>query len=1085
MRKNKLISIILTVVMTMSMLLSINTKADAVGGGSPQVTINGKTYDATLSNPRTVNGKTTYDVYVKVPDCNTNGNLDFTSTDKESDQIQGETSNYPNSKDISLSYNGQTYNGTLNKKVDVADTSSQTIKTTDSKYISGGYNGTAYKYVSPEPKKFTIEDYLYNEAFVDSSGNLKQGYQNASILAKFNAVDYTNNKLNIGRAIAMSSDGKILNKSIDGEDGADDAFLVSTDGFYAISSSTMRSGSQTPDSIIPCAKDTFVMLDQAAFQPGTFPAIEEWEWRTDRRNVTNHAVKVGNTWFTVSPDTTLSDVKVSTTHDAMIASYYDVAIDVYLSNGSPDDAKEELARLPSTITRTMHAFSRNSMSYYLNDDRNNPFQPASGSPMDKSDFDIEQSKIQQSNPNFSSFLSDTGDALGSVNFQRPSAGAAKILWLDKKSASANDPNAVVDAKPGYYVRILGQYHYGACNITHTLIGNVAINHYVGAIHYAGTVTCHGSTPDPTPTPTTGDYTLKVHYIDEDNHDNEISSTSKGYKSSEVSTDDTLQMMGSKAVGVWYLPTSAPGGYTLDTDKFPDPTRGYHIAWNVGISFVGNGRSTTNAADLKVYCKKDSTHVDPTPNPPAEETGTVIKRYFLDGEEQTKDEEKEDNVSVGTHSYNVDKQYPRHICSNPTVTVDVTADSVTYCDFNFGFQNHPPTVTLQGPSTVVMGDDFSVNASGVDPDGDSLTYDWNTPSDFKGLPSGYTASGYCDSTGDKTFSVTVTDPYGASGSDSKVVKVVPPIPNVVINKSGTEKENRKVTLNAEKYSSSGSKGRYPLDWSKAKWQFFDGSGNELTVDDNSTSSTIVKSLNSVTGSKNMDLIFKKAGKYTAKCTLYNTAGYSNSFSVDLNIVPDLIPTAEYYFPDGNNILRDPKDLSPNGLAQASHRLADSSKSSDDNIGKRMWLACFDSDNDGSYDTITNNEDGTKKAVPEKERWYVFDLDYNGDSDTRYKVQVPDSTPLNGKLVTIGSDGHKYAYINDSLNPHWRYVGSYDDAKKLDINKINCGNLTNVTFKSTSVGNFDFEEVVQESFGQDTITQLITNNDIKQANTFNEK
>ena len=33
-----------------------------------------------------------------------------------------------------------------------------------------------------------------------------------------------------------------------------------------------------------------------------------------------------------------------------------------------------------------------------------------------------------------------------------------------------------------------------------------------------------------------------------------------------------------------------------------------------------------------------------------------------------------------------------------------------------------------------------------------------------------------------------------------------------------------------------KGRYPLDWSKAKWQFFDGSGNELTVDSNATSST---------------------------------------------------------------------------------------------------------------------------------------------------------------------------------------------------------------------------------------------------------
>jgi len=1073
MKSNKLISIILTVVMAASMLPSINTKADAGGGGSPQVIINNKTYDATLSNPRTANGNTTYDVYVKVPDCNMNRNLDFTSIDKESDQIQSKTSNYPNSKEISLLYNGQTYNGTLNKQVDVADSNSKSIN----KYSDTGYDGTAYKYVSQDQKTLTIKDYLYNKDMVDSSGNLLPQYQNASVSASFNAVKGGN--LDIGRAIVKSSgtDESISMYAIDGVNGNNDAFLASTDGTYSISSSTMRNNSrQTPDSIEPCSKDTFIMLNQSAFQQYAFPNIEAWQWRTDGREDINHASKIGNTWFTVSPDTTLSDVKVKTTNDPIYASYFDVSTDIYLSNGSMDNAKAALSKLPATIIRDMHAFSRDSVSYYIG---GNPFKPVSGSPMDAADFQIEQDKLSTYNYQLYKLLGDTD--LGSVNFSKSNG---EILWLDKSaSASSDSQNGVVSYQSGYYLRILGQYHYGACNITHKIYGNIAINHYVGAIHYAGTVTC-GSTPTPTPTPTTGDYKLNISYVDEDTNQTIADQYTQNCEKSKGYEDRDLTAGANSVKWTYYLPTKAPSGYTLDTSKYKDPAQGYRIMFNMGFDLGLNGDGAGKTADLKVYCKSGGP-VNPTPDPtptPTIGSGTVIKRYFLDGVEQTADEKTITDVVTGKHTYSVDRSYLKYTCTNPTVDVEVTADSTTYCDFNFGFVNHPPTVELQAPSTVVMGDDFDVNASGVDPDGDSLTYDWTTPEDFKGSTNNYTASGYFDNTGDKTFSVTVTDPYGASGSDSKVVKVVPPIPNVVIDKSGTEKENRKVTLNAEKYSSSGSKSRYPLDWSKAKWQFFDSNGKELQVDNDKTSSTLIKSLNSTAGTKSMDLLFKKAGKYTAKCTLYNTAGYSNSFTVTLNITPDLVPTADFNL-DSNTGYRNPKDLSPNGLAQGTTVLTDNSSSSDnDNINKRMWIACFDSDNDGSYINITNNEDGTKKAVPEKERWYIYDFDYNGDSDTRYKVQVPDSTPLNGNLVTIGQDGHKYAYVNDSLNPHWRYVGSYDDVLKLDINKINCGNLSSVNFKSTSVGKFNFEEVVQECFGQETIPELITNNDIKVANTF---
>lgn len=384
--------------------------------------------------------------------------------------------------------------------------------------------------------------------------------------------------------------------------------------------------------------------------------------------------------------------------------------------------------------------------------------------------------------------------------------------------------------------------------------------------------------------------------------------------------------------------------------------------------------------------------------------------------------------------------------------DVWSEPVTAV---IGAINHPPTVYLSNPSTVIMGDDVVVNAHGSDIDGDPLYYTWNTPNDFKGSCNSTSGIGYFTSLGNKYFTVTATDTFGESASSSSSVNVIAPTPNVVITKEGTEKENRKITLNAEKFSYGGSK-KFPIDWTKTTWEFFDANGNKLLVDNKPSSSTIIKSLDSTTGTKGMNLIVKQQGKYRVRCSVINTAGYTNYMDILLNIIPDIAPIADFDLPSTG--IRDINDPSPHGLAQVTTKVSDNSSSSDqDFIAKRMWIACFDSDNDGSYIWVTKNEDGTKKAVPTYERWYVYDLDYNGSTDTQQG-------------------------ISDSLNPHWRYIGNYYDSKSLDINSINCGNLTNVQFKSTSVGRYDFEENIKEEFGKETITELTTVNDRKQANTW---
>ncbi|WP_234121510.1 Ig-like domain-containing protein [Clostridium hydrogenum] len=418
----------------------------------------------------------------------------------------------------------------------------------------------------------------------------------------------------------------------------------------------------------------------------------------------------------------------------------------------------------------------------------------------------------------------------------------------------------------------------------------------------------------------------------------------------------------------YLPDASktPAGYTLDTSKYFDPALGYFIQFDSPASSAGtNGQSIGKTVNLQVYCISSGGNVNPTPTP--EPTPAPV--------------------------------------------------------------NNPPTVTLNLPPTVALGDDLPVNAVGNDSDGDTLTYSWNTPSGMTGDLSGIGGTVQFDNPSDvgqeKTFTVTVNDGKGGTATATATTKVVEPQPTVSIIQSGTFKENRKVTLSETSYSGSKS---YTIDNTKTEWSFYDSNNNPITVT-NTADSGLVESLDSITGTSSMNVLFTKAGTYTVKCTVYNNYGSTATDTKQITIVPDLAPIADFTVP--SIVYRDPNN---NNLGTTT--LIDNSSSQDgDSIDKRVWFYCFDSNNNGS---------------DEDDEWYVYQ------------------------------------------NNEWTQFGSYADVMALvnnpsAVDAINSGNLTTVQLTpenfnrdgqmQSHVGDYYFKEIVREKFGQPTISNLVTIKDCK--------
>lgn len=366
------------------------------------------------------------------------------------------------------------------------------------------------------------------------------------------------------------------------------------------------------------------------------------------------------------------------------------------------------------------------------------------------------------------------------------------------------------------------------------------------------------------------------------------------------------------------------------------------------------------------------------------------------------------IQYYTYDYTAHIQAPGTKIINKGYCYNVT---ITYIRSD----NHPPECNIIAPSTVTLGDDVYIRGSASDPDGDTLGYEWNIyPGTYINVPVEEEQEDRLKVRFNeiKTYTVElyVTDFKGGSCTDSKDIKVLPPIPVVQIDPTGCLKENRKVTINAEKsYSGSSS---CMMDWDKSEWV--------ITPVTEGITSDCIKSASSYNGISKLDVLFKKAGKYKVKCTLYNSLGYSDYKEIEIDIVPDLPPIADFTLT--KEVYRNPDDNN-----YATIGINDNSLSYDgDIIEKRVWIYCFDSDNDGNFDD---------------EAIYVFN------------------------------------------NGTWMLTGlRYNEISKLDINNINDGNRTQVDIKTKHVGKYMVELIVREKFGQATIEQFITIDDKKRGNTF---
>ncbi len=245
-------------------------------------------------------------------------------------------------------------------------------------------------------------------------------------------------------------------------------------------------------------------------------------------------------------------------------------------------------------------------------------------------------------------------------------------------------------------------------------------------------------------------------------------------------------------------------------------------------------------------------------------------------------------------------------------------------------NTPPVAILSMPEQSSMG---GVSVSGrysydSDDDGYIVSYDFEVPMlgtriegdkrtvniDFKAL-------------GTYQVILGVTDNKGARSETNGYIKIEPPSPNIALWRSGTYKENRTITLKAENDY-----------WN----EYYAPVGNNFKWTIKPMGSVIPQSDIIMTSNygKNIDIMFRKKGKYIVTCTGTNGFGKSDTETLILNIVEDKPPVTK---------LRATSPVHRNEEKNATITVDDASYSTDgDYIGKRDWYYIFDSNNDGSFE-----------------------------------------------------------------------------------------------------------------------------------------
>ncbi len=196
---------------------------------------------------------------------------------------------------------------------------------------------------------------------------------------------------------------------------------------------------------------------------------------------------------------------------------------------------------------------------------------------------------------------------------------------------------------------------------------------------------------------------------------------------------------------------------------------------------------------------------------------------------------------------------------------VTADVIVY-------GNGAPMVDASGPYTLYEGESLTLSGSGSDPNGDMLTYQWSPTAHLTGADTATpTYTGMDDET--ETLTLTVTDPFGSSASDTAAVTVMNVAPVINSLTLSTEPQPVGATVTAiATFTDAGI-----LDTHTALIEWGDGTSGSGLVTEASGSGTVDASH-----------AYGAAGIYTVTITLTDDDG---------GVVTAIHEYAVVYDPDG--------------------------------------------------------------------------------------------------------------------------------------------------------------------------------------------
>ena len=258
---------------------------------------------------------------------------------------------------------------------------------------------------------------------------------------------------------------------------------------------------------------------------------------------------------------------------------------------------------------------------------------------------------------------------------------------------------------------------------------------------------------------------------------------------------------------------------------------------------------------------------------------------------------------------------------------------------------PPVAIINSENKVAMGENIVIASGSYDPDGTIEQYYWSVQ-DANGVITGPGGIVWFSSLGYKKVSLIVFDNDGLAAGTEKIIEVTPPMPDAVINITGSLKENRKFNISS---AASKSPSKYPIDETKTTWTITPLSGGAAPD---------IKYSGVLNGSITKDLLIKKAGTYKVQLSVTNTAGYMDTEEKIVTITPDENPICSLAV--NPTAYRDPADGN-----NARFDITDMSYSTDsDFISTRTYEYCYDANNDGLFTegwTTFNNGNSTSVTL----------------------------------------------------------------------------------------------------------------------------